>query len=526
MKKLITLAIIILHANYAFSNLRSLPTAQLLDTLDSYVQQVDRYDKLARGRISARKRSASELPASARPAVYREIGQLYLHVDIDSALHYFELGRELAALTGNECEEMRLQLAQLRVYPYKGLLYNALKEIERINPDSLPPELKTYYYGSRHHIFRTARDVIDNDTIRERYTAVAVESIDSLLRYLRPDHPAHLFFSTALALSQSDNYHKEVYLEHLRKATDTMNVDYSIFAISTAMLARVSEMNGYTDDAIRFLAISAISDIKHGNAEGTSLQRLGRLLYQQGDTERAYRYLTMSLERSVAAGARIRPLEAAEVLPYVLDASQAIQARSVRNMYAVIAVLSLLLVAAVTVLIFQKRRENRCRERNRLRETALADRNEYIRRLLQLCVDSLEDFDRFELHVTRKLKAKQSAELLEKLNSDEHRQKRLQQLQARFDADFLALYPDFIARINRLLADDRKFDDDALHAGSLTPELRMLALLSLGVTESQDLARILGLTLNTVYTYRTRIKSRATDRATFEENVRNIGRTS
>ena len=86
---------------------------------------------------------------------------------------------------------------------------------------------------------------------------------------------------------------------------------------------------------------------------------------------------------------------------------------------------------------------------------------------------------------------------------------------------FINLHPDFVARVNELLQPDQRFAPIA-EGASLSAELRMLALMISGISDSTRLARFLGLSLNTVYTYRTRLKGRALDRENFEEKLRKI----
>jgi hypothetical protein len=56
----------------------------------------------------------------------------------------------------------------------------------------------------------------------------------------------------------------------------------------------------------------------------------------------------------------------------------------------------------------------------------------------------------------------------------------------------------------------------------LTTELRVLALLRLGITDNQKIADILRSSITTIYTYRSKIKSRAIDKDSFEDNIRKI----
>ena len=122
---------------------------------------------------------------------------------------------------------------------------------------------------------------------------------------------------------------------------------------------------------------------------------------------------------------------------------------------------------------------------------------------------------------TRKLKAKQYQDLLEMLESGKLMRQQLQTFYEVFDDAVLNSYPDFIPGVNRLLQPDMQFHESDYKDG-LNTELRMLAFMQLGIEDSRELAKFLGLSVNSVYTYRNRLKSRAINRDTFEENIRKL----
>ena len=91
-----------------------------------------------------------------------------------------------------------------------------------------------------------------------------------------------------------------------------------------------------------------------------------------------------------------------------------------------------------------------------------------------------------------------------------------------FDTSFLTLYPNFVSEFNSLLKEDCRI---CVKEGELlTTELRIFALIKLGITQSSHIASLLRYSVNTIYNYRAQIKNAAlSDRENFEEMVRNIG---
>lgn len=136
-------------------------------------------------------------------------------------------------------------------------------------------------------------------------------------------------------------------------------------------------------------------------------------------------------------------------------------------------------------------------------------------------VEGMEDFSRM---AGRKLKAGQAMDLYDMIESGKFLQEQLERFFVVFDAAILRIFPNFQAELNQMLQPDKQIASVGID--KLTPEQRIVAFMRLGVTESHRIAKFLGLSLNTVYTYRNRTKSRAIDRENFENDIRNIGKNA
>ena len=96
------------------------------------------------------------------------------------------------------------------------------------------------------------------------------------------------------------------------------------------------------------------------------------------------------------------------------------------------------------------------------------------------------------------------------------------ELYKNFDAIFLNLYPSFVEDFNALLNEDERIKLRSKNL--LNKELRIYALLRLGITDSVKIASFLRCSLSTVYNYRTKIRNKASvSRETFEKMVMKIG---
>lgn len=255
--------------------------------------------------------------------------------------------------------------------------------------------------------------------------------------------------------------------------------------------------------------------------EGVSLFRLGELLYDMGDTGRAFTYINEALERAAASGNKIRAVEAIDSLPKV---SKSFTSED-RKRLIWLSVLSVGLLVALAVIVSVLIRLRRQMSRMEVLQRHLADANVSKERniakfieLASIYADKLEEFGRV---AQRKITTGQIEDLHRLLKSGTMSQNQTKMFCQLFDNAFLHLYPDFVSDVNALLQPDKQVSAEA--PLQLNAELRILAFLRLGIDDTARVARFLGMSLNTVYTYRNRMRARAKDRDRFEADVMKIG---
>lgn len=149
-------------------------------------------------------------------------------------------------------------------------------------------------------------------------------------------------------------------------------------------------------------------------------------------------------------------------------------------------------------------------------------REEYLRLFVDICASTMERITNYKNLVKLKVRANQTKDLLKVLNSDRMADHDMSRFFMQFDKAFLGLYPTFVEEFNKLLKPDYQvcLNKD----GSMSMELRLFALIRLGVTESSEIATLLGYSPHTIYNYRSAMKGRSLDKEHFEEQVRNLCR--
>ena len=122
--------------------------------------------------------------------------------------------------------------------------------------------------------------------------------------------------------------------------------------------------------------------------------------------------------------------------------------------------------------------------------------------------------------VSRKIKAKQTADLLTAINSYKLAEEEASNFYIRFDKAFMELYPNFVDEVNKLLLPDKQIVLPA--SNSLTKEIRIYALMRLGVTDGQELATLLFYSTQTIYNYKSAMRRRTKNVETFDSDINKL----
>lgn len=338
--------------------------------------------------------------------------------------------------------------------------------------------------------------------------------------------------------------------------------EYAMFAYDQA---RICELLGRRDDMKMWLARSAMADICSATKDHASLCSLAQVLIEENDIDRAFRYITISLNDALYYNAKLRPWQISAIIPEIEGAyhekqqqnliKQAEQQRILeekerysRQQTLIISILAVLLLGICVVLVFMLMRSRKAsrkiREMNEriagtnaelhklnermglvnsdLRE-ANAVKEEYIALFLSMCSDYIEKLTTMQRNVRRKLSQGKTAELERELSSSSIMDEELNNFYDMFDNAFLNLYPNFVDEFNALLKPECHIE---LKRGEmLNTELRIFALIRLGISDSSRIAALLRYSVNTIYNYRARTKNNALgNRDSFEERIKTIGK--
>lgn len=478
--------------------------------------------------------------------------QEYSSYKLDSAIIYARGNVKLAKRSGDffQINESNLDLASF--YFTAGMYIDAYKILATVGKNKLPRELLIKYYDAWKRLYKFYSF---SNTDDRQYAIRSDRYRDSLLSELDTA-------SSQYRIVYAEKLHDEGKFEEAKKSLmymlDLSRKEDHEHAILCYALANIYEKEGNIDLQRKYLTLSAISDIKNAIKENASMQALATLLYKSNHIEEAYSCIKSSMEDAIFCNARFRTYEASQIFPIINSAYQEneLQQKAKLTIFlAIVSILSLCLIIAVILIYRQMKRVNRVRRElfelnqklqvlNQQLNTAndelhttnsevlsmnseLAETNHikeaYIGEFLNLCSLYIDKLEKFQISLNKMVMAKKIEELKQMLKSRDMIDHEVRELYATFDHVFLHLYPNFVEDFNALLVADMQV---VLKPNEvLSPELRIFALIRLGITDSAKIARFLHYSTNTIYTYRTKFRNKAAvRREDFDELVTKIGR--
>lgn len=480
---------------------------------------------------------------------YKICGQLYddyKSYKSDSALTYAQKKLQIAEKMNNRWNLTDAKLNLASIMGTSGMYKESMDILETINIQD-NPDLKAYYF----HVYRTVYGFMADYTVstreKERYNKLVSNFRDSLLVVNPPNSETHIMVKTDQLIA---NKKSDEAIKILLSYYPTIKNDKHTRAIIAFCISVTYQKQQNRENEKKWLIISAINDIQSATKDYISLRSLAFLLYEEGDIDRAYKYIKRSLEDALFCNARLRTYEISQMLPIIDQAyqhqSQARQRQLIISLIS-ISLLSVFLLIAVLSVYRQMRKLSVARkdlsqankllndlnkelsETNKLLKHSnetLSEANlikeEYIGRYMDQCsayIDKLDDYRRL---LNKTATAGKIDDLIQTIKSKQFIEDELKEFYTNFDSTFLQLFPTFVEEFSALLVDNEEIQ---LKSGELlNTELRIFALIRLGISDSVKISHFLRYSLSTIYNYRTKLRNKsAVPRDEFESYVMKIG---
>lgn len=535
-KKTVSVVIMILSC----AILSSANNAALLQKLDSVIEASETIVAEKNKKIATLKQmAAKENNTALLLERYRELSEEYYVFKFDSAKVYVEKGLALAKKVQNSRYIVTNTIMKAKLLSIGGLYSEAINTLNTIEQDSLGEQDMIFDYNIAYStIYSYWADYCNDDTYspiyRERsnaYLKTAIVNIDK-------NNAAYDYYMGEYHVYIDKDDDKA--LKHYFRTLEKNGMTSRVFAMASFAIANNYSAHENMEKYEEYLIKASICDILCCTKENLAIQDLAMHLFKQDNEniERARVYINTAMDDAKSYNNRLRILEISQKLPIIVSTyHKRLTTQNSTLMYAVGGI-SLLVVTMIVLLYFfvrqnkllSKRRHELHVSNNMLTETnerlnraneLLLDTNrkrEGLAKLyIDLCAKYIDKMAKFQIMVQRKIKANQINELMSYMSSSRLNYEDADTFMKRFDEAFLNLYPSFVTEFNALLKEDEQVITKNPH--SLTTELRIFALIRLGVKESSEIAALLYYTPRTIYNYRSAFKNKALDRESFEERV-------
>lgn len=521
---------------------------KLLHSLDSLLGQQDLFVRVKEERIKqlkmqySRVKDVKELYAMNR-MVYLE----YRVYDADSALHYINKNIQLAQQTNNRTWEVVSLLEQSFVLTSSGLLTEALKAVSDIQPEELPQNLRSEYFGRLCTLYSRLRDYSsENSQLSEHYNNLQKAFRDSVYLTATPDELRYWNCRAWLYLGTPE-------IEPVKQAFEenkqTLSNDSRKYSIATYNLSAIYRSENNESKYLENLILSAMADIRSVNGDIGSLQEIAEYLFKHGEIDRAYNYILYCSQKAMLFHNRVRIVKMSHLQNQIYKAYQEQSRTQQKRLQASLIAVSFLFLVLIGAFLFIRKQMRRLKEANlkldstnqklsvnmdalstahqRLEEvnmqlkdlnTQLQEVNdqlresnyvkeEYIGYVFNICSTYISKLEEFRKNINRKLKVGQIEDVKAITDSSATASNELKEFYQNFDTIFLHLYPDFVGDFNALLLPEERIE---LKEGELlNTELRIHALIRLGITDSVKIADFLHCSAQTVYNNRLRTRNKS-----------------
>ena len=473
----------------------------------------------------------------------------------DSAVCYTKLNLEIAEALMNDSWIYESTILLASLYSISGKYLEGLDLLNSINAahlKQLSDWLLIEYYGTYKELYRYYTSL--RKTNEEAYYFKSTLYRDSLLNMVEKNSLFHTVLCAEQFIDENNTEEAKNILLDLFNNYHDENREKAIFC---NVLANVYRKEGDIEQQIKFYAISSICDIKNAIKENSSMQALASVLFETGDIDNAYKCIKSSMDDAMFSNAYLRMVELSGIFPIIEVAYQkklAKQQQKLQLSLQLVSILSLLLVVAVIYVYLQMKRLARIRKDLYHTNLKLKELNEnlqqsnqqlhhiheevtkvnkelleanlvketYLGKFIDLCSNYIDKLDNYRRNLNRIVTSGKIDELHSVLKSTQYIDNELNDFFRNFDQTFLRIYPTFIEDFNALFPEEEKQTPKS--GELLNTELRIYALIRLGINDSGKIALFLRYSITTVYTYRSKLKSKSLSKELLEEEVMKIGK--
>lgn len=460
--------------------------------------------------------------------LHLEASESWMPLDLEKSLHHLNSALNLARFTKDSLKnitDVKLRLAS--VFNSQGsMLKEACDIYDSFSFESIPDDLKTKYFILGVQLNRSLSERAFDKNIKNEYEKKAASYRDSVLKY----DPK----STIIAVNKllaNENYTEALAL--LKSDVPSQNKYSREMAPYYHYISEIYSRLQQKDSQIYYLSLSAVTDLRNGIREYKSLPQLADLLKDK-NADRAFLYINQSQKDAEKSHSELRQKELAASYREIHTTHTLKQQQQKYLIIYILLAVILFSLLIIWILISLKDKNKKLKESARVISKSkqelesinlrlkdlnaeLSDQSKvkehYVRSFMELSLSYLAQMERFRAELAKVAAKGDWKKLSETINSSRFLNREVQGFFDSFDTAFLSIYPNYIIELNKLLKEEHRYSQTIT---KLNTELRIYALIKLGITESNQISKFLRCSESTVYNYRTKMRNRAFDREHFE----------
>lgn len=518
------------------ANASSVNEEQLFHRLDSFIAQRSKFTQRKEAKLLRLKKQlymTSDKHNQLR--LYNQIYREYYTYRYDSAMTYAKKGYQLAVQLQDDYFINLNKINRAAVLSTGGFYSQAEDLMLAIDVEKMSSKLLQYYYYTLTWVYSYWETFCNKSEFQEGLAAKKRFYLGKTLEHIGNKESALYYYLSGEVEYLKQRTSKKT-LQFYMKALSACPLNSRVYASSAYCIARYYYDTDQKDLYEKYIVEAAISDQICPLKENLALQEFSTYLYNKDASyaKRVAKYLYCSMEDAQFYNNRLRMVEISRILPLITETNHQAEVRKNRIVTASLVIVSILSLGFLAMAFFafkMNKRLAKSRREIKSQNTLLDELNQkllntnkrretYMHLFMDISAVYIKKLDDYRKLVSRKIKAKQTADLLTAINSYKLAEEEAANFYIRFDKAFIDLYPNFVEEFNQLLLPEKQIVLPA--PNSLTKELRIYALMRLGITDGQELATLLFYSTQTIYNYKTAIRKRAKDLTTFDEAINRL----
>lgn len=485
-----------------------------IDHRDIYVdQKLERIDRLKR-----QLQQVDPVDLETRFEIYNGLYHQYKTFIYDSAFQY---AKKLITTAFHLKDPTRIGYSRVKlgfILISSGMFKETFDSLKQVEVKYLVDTTRIDYYRLLSRAYSDLNIYNNDQHYRHYYVSLDQHYLDSAIMFSAPRSYNYYYFGGVKNIHLR-NFEKSVAM--IDTLLRTQKLSYPQLAVNYYDFSNAHRNLGNERESIQYMIMSSLSDLRAATKETAAMHTLAKMLYEKGDTENAYIFIKQALNDAEFYGARQRKVEIMSILPLIASAqlNSIDEQRKVWITYSAGLTILILVIVIFSIIISKQLKKLKAAEavirnanqnlqeiNHRLIE-ADKIKEEYIGYYFSnnsLYIDKIESFRN---SIDQKLQTRKVDDIRFLVNTINPVHER-EELYFNFDKIFLKLFPDFVRIFNSYFEPENRIvlKENQL----LNTELRIFALIRLGIHDSEKIAKILGYSVNTIYAYKNRVKSKST----------------